>query len=241
MKTDTKDIEKIMDDLITGGSNVLVASPETIQQLKDKGLPIKETFVSYEEYLQKLVVERQKEALARLKRLPKIDSSIADAVINEIYEEIRSSYALGFFTSSIANSIFLLEYSMRSALFTVRIKNDPKYEWIKLENMTMKKLIAQLKKASVLNESDSKMLINFNDTLRDPYLHINIRKLSEEIVISELPSVNVATGVINIMRDVKASEHRFLWFSAKRFFDKSTVDQVINFCISWTNKLLIER
>jgi hypothetical protein len=181
MNDDTKKLVKMFDAMITSKSNVMIGNPDTIRQLQEQGAPIEEKFVSYEEYLESLIEKRREEAIDRLRQLPQIDGSVADGVISEIYEEIRSSYALGFFTSTIVNSIFLLEYAMRAALYAKRIEIDSKIEWSTLENMTMKKLIGQLKKTGLLDDKEAKKLIAFNDDLRDPYLHINIHELSEGV------------------------------------------------------------
>lgn len=236
-----KKIQEEIDKLIKSGNTVLVASPETIRELQLAGAPIKSSFITYEEYLSNLLKNKQKDAITYLKQVPKLDRTIADSVVLEMYEEIRSSYALGFFSSTIVNSIFLLEYSMRSAIYEKRLQTDPNAKWRDMENVAMKRLIAQLKKYDLINQDEFVKLNSFNDNLRDPYLHINIQELTEGIEISELPSFNVKTGETIILKDVKATDHRFLWFSAKRFFDKHHVQFVMDFCIGWTNRLLMEK
>jgi len=230
-----------MDSLINSGTNVIVASPKTIQEMKDAGSPIEERFITYEEYLSDLIKERQKGALDRLKKLPLIDQSVADGVVTEIYGEIRSSYALGYFTSTIVNSVLLLEYAMRLALYIHRLKDAPKYQWEILEKMTMKKLISQMKRANLIVADQEKALIEFNDTLRDPYLHINVHNLTDGIFISSLPGFNTKTGKKFEMKNVRVSEHKYLWFMGKRYFDKQMVLPILNFCVGYANNLLAEK
>lgn len=232
-----KSLESV-DSLIKSGTTVIVASPKTIKDMKNSGSPIEEKFISYEEYLSDLLTGRQKDAIERLKKLPFIDQSVADGVVTEIYGEIRSSYALGFFTSTIVNSVLLLEYAMRLSLYIHHLKVDPKYQWEILERMAMKKLISQMKRANLIAEEQEKALNEFNDTVRDPYLHINVHSLSEGIFISNLPGYNTKTGKKFVKKNVRVSEHKYLWFMAKRFFDKQMVLSIVNFCVSYTNNLL---
>ncbi|OQA83635.1 MAG: hypothetical protein BWY29_00093 [Microgenomates group bacterium ADurb.Bin238] len=241
MKNKPRKSQETMDSLIKNGTTVIVASPKTIQDMKDSGSPIEEKFITYEEYLSELLTERQKGALDRLKKLPLIDQSVADGVVTEIYGEIRSSYALGFFTSTIVNSVLLLEYAMRLALYIHRIKAYPKYQWEVLERMAMKKLISQMKKANLITEEQEKALKEFNDTLRDPYLHINVHSLSDGIFISSLPGFNTKTGKKFEMKNVRVSEHKYLWFMGKRYFDKQMVLPILNFCVGYANNLLAEK
>ncbi len=240
MKNKSKKLQEAMDSMIKSGSTVIVASPKTVQEMKDAGLPITEKFISYEEYLKTLLEKKQKGAVGRLQQLPLIDKSVADGVIAEIYEEIRSSYALSFFTSTIINSVLLLEYAMRLSLYIHRQKQDPKYQWKILETMTMKKLISQMKRVNLITDKQEKALKEFNDTLRDPYLHINVHNLLEGIFISNIPGVSTKTGDKIEMKNVEVSEHKHFWFIGKRFFDKQMVLSIVNFCIGNVNQLLSE-
>ncbi|MBI3485451.1 hypothetical protein HY025_00740 [Candidatus Daviesbacteria bacterium] len=237
MTNEDKKLKKLWEQ-ISKGATQIVGDPESIQKLLDKGI-IKKKFISYEEYAEKIFVERKKNAVKLLSKLPLIDESIADSVITDIYEEIRSSYAFGIFTSTIFNSIILLEYTLRSRLYSELLKTDSITDWTKLEKLTMGQLIIEVSKLDIIPKEDMEKLKNFNKNIRNPYLHINIQRLTEGIQYSgKLPGVDVNTQEIREMQNVKAKDHRFLWFSAKRFFDKALVQGIIDFCIDWTNKLL---
>lgn len=238
MNPNDKKLKELMDSAVAKGATHLVASPKTIKKLQEKGLPIKERFITYEEYSDELYSKRKKDAVALLTKLPKIDDSIANGVISEIYEEIRSSYAFGVFTSTIFNSILILEYSMRLRLQEERLKDDPNAKWEELEKLDMDALIQQLFKHKIITKKEKFYLVNFSATLRNPYLHINILKLTEGIYINKLPKVDIEKGEVEEMRDVEAGKHPYLWFAAKKFFDRTQVQPVIDFCIKWTNQLL---
>ena len=99
-------------DKLSKDATHIVSNPATIKKMKLMGLPIEERFISYEEYFDKLIAQKRIVAVNLLSQLPLLDNSIANGVISEIYEEVRSSFGLSIFTSTIFNSIVLLEYSM---------------------------------------------------------------------------------------------------------------------------------
>lgn len=237
MDEEGKKLNEIL-EAISKGATHIVSNPETIKKLQKRGIPIESRFISYEEYVEDLFARKKKDAVALLNKLPKIDASIADGVIESIYEEIRSSYALSIFTSTIINSILLLEYSMRARLYRERLKKNPNADWSKLEDLTMGALIWQLFNLKIITAEEKSKLMAFNKQLRNPYLHINIHKLSKGVFITKLPSINVQTQEVIEMENVEAAKHKYLWFAAKKFFDKHHVQPVIDFCVDWTNNLL---
>lgn len=237
MPNDSNKLREILDELSKDATHI-ISSPSTITQLQSKGLPIQNTFTSFEDYIEKLFSEKKKSARALVKQLPQIDASIASGVIADIYDEIRSSYALGIFTSTIFNSILLLEYAMRDRLFRERLKDDPNSSWEELEKLDMDALIQQLFKRKIISKSEKEKLSDFSKNFRNPYFHINIQKLTKGVVVARLPQVNVRTQEVIELKNVKASEHKFLWFAAKRFFDKYHVIKVVNYCVEGTNNLL---
>lgn len=235
MNVDEKKLKKIMDEASKGATS-LIANPTTIQKLIDAGVPIKEVFIPYEKYIKDLFRKRRKTALDLVSKLPHIDKSIADGVISGLYEEIRSSYAFGIFTSTIFNSIALLEYSLRAFLYEELIKKDLQTKWDPLEELTLGQLIVSVEKLKLLSTDQIEALRDFNKKIRNPYLHINVKKLTKGIYYKG-KKINVNKEKITEGRDLKVSDHRFLWFSAKQFYDKYNVQDIINFCVQLTNEL----
>ena len=220
------------------GATHIVSSPETIEKLKAMGLPIEERFISYEEYFEKLIARKRKNAIVLLKQLPLLDKSIANGVISAIYEEIRSSFALEILTSTIFNSILLLEFAMRTRLYDERLKSDPKAKWEETEKLNMEQLVRRLRHLEIIDEQDKRALNDFNEKFRNPYLHINIHKMVQCIYADNLNKVDISTSEVVRENAVNVSQHRHLWFMAKNFYDKTYVISVLNFCITWTNTLL---
>lgn len=204
-----------------------------------KGI-IRERFITYEEYVDELYLKRKKNAVELLSKLPKINDTVADSVVSSLYEEIKSSYAFGIFTSTIINSILLLEYSMRVKIYKKEIQNNSGINWAELEDLSMRRLINRLKELMIIDEKEHLELMDFKDKIRNPYMHFKIHKLIQGIEIRKLPKLNLLTGEIAEEKNVIATKYRSMWFSAKQFFDKEKVQDVIDVCIYWTNKLLGE-
>jgi hypothetical protein len=230
-------LKKLLDETSKNATH-FVSSPDTIEKMKAMGLPIEEKFITYEEYFEKLVAHKRINAVSLLKQLPLLDSTIANSVISAIYEEIRASFALEIFTSTIFNSILLLEYAMRVRVYDERLKKDPNSEWEKVERIKMKGLISQLIKMEVIDNKNKQVLDDFNDNFRNPYLHINIHKMIKGIYANDVRKVDIKTKKMEIKNKVDVSKHPQLWFLAKKFYDRSYVLNVLKFCIDWTNRLL---
>ena len=102
----------------------------------------------------------------------------------------------------------------------------------------MKNLIGLLKRAGIIDDKEKDALNDFNDNLRNPYLHINIHKMIKGIYADGVKKINTATNEVTVEDNVDASKHRQFWFLAKKIYDKTYVLHVLNFCVHWTNKLL---
>ena len=71
IKMDEKDkkLEEILNKLAQN-SSFISASPETIAKLRERGLPIKSTFTTYREYLDKLFAEKRRIADEMINKFP---------------------------------------------------------------------------------------------------------------------------------------------------------------------------
>ncbi|MBU1088548.1 hypothetical protein KKA02_01545 [Patescibacteria group bacterium] len=232
-------LKKLLDEASKDATHI-VSNPDTIKKLKSKGLPIEERFITYEEYFEKLVAEKKKYAVPLLSQLPKLGNSIANSVISAIYEEVRASFGLGIFTSTIFNSIIMLEFAMRTRVFDERLKKDPNSQWEHVEKLKMRNLIEELKKMGIIDDKERLVLVDFNENFRNPYLHINIHEMIKGIYAKGVKKVDIKTSKMTTEKDLDVSKHRHLWFLGKKFYDRSYVIHVLNFCVHWTNKLLIK-
>lgn len=232
-----KNLKDKLDQLVKN-SDLIVSSPETMERLKKEGLPIKSTFITYEEYLDKLFEARREIATDLIKELPLLDEGIANATVQALYEEIKEAFVLGIPGAGITLSLILLELGLKYRLFSKRLEDDPNSNWDYIEQLNLRSTIKELKSKDLISEQEKQDLEDFNNKVRNPYIHYNIKYLIKDMEISELPELNVETGELKIHRNVKPANINSLWFSAKKVLDKKTVKYHVDFCISWVNKLL---
>lgn len=208
------DVQKKLDELVKQ-SDLFVSSPETIERLKAKGLPIKSVFTTYSEYLDKLFAEKRKNADDLASKLPHLDEKIANATIQALYEELKECFVLGIPGAGITLSVILLETALKYRLYDERLKQDPKSKWDHLEQIDFTKTVNDLVKRGVLSKNEKKELDAFNLNTRNPYIHYNIKKLVEDMRLGELTSVDVETGKVTVLKNIKPEDYPSLWFSGR--------------------------
>ncbi|MGH7203313.1 MAG: hypothetical protein ACREHC_02615, partial [Candidatus Levyibacteriota bacterium] len=106
-------------------------------------------------------------------------------------------------------------------------------------DLNLRQIIQELQHHEAITREEEKQLLEFNSKIRNNYLHYNIQKLVKDMILAELPAVEIRTGNVSIEKNVKVADRPFLWFSAKRTLDKETMVKRVEFCISWANKLLL--
>lgn len=231
------DVQKKIDELVKN-SDLFIASPETIESMKKRGLPVKNTFQTYDEYLDELFKKRRAQATELIKHIPLLDESIANATVKSLYEEFKECFVMGINGASIVMAILLLDLSAKYKLYEVRKIKNTQASWKPIEDLLLAEVIKELRIYEAISDGEEKSLLAFNSKIRNNYLHYNIQKLVKDVIAGELPSVNVETGELTIEKNVKAAERPALWFFAKKVLDKqSVVDRTI-FCIKWVNKFL---
>ncbi len=228
------DIKAKLDELVKN-SSYFIASPDTIEQARLSGLPIKSVTTSYQEYLDKLFEKRRNEANNLIDKLPLLDSKIANGSVSFLYEEFKECFLLGIPGASIVLSILLLDLSAKFRLFEERKKINPNSGWKRIEGKYLKEVITELRDFGVIDDIEEQKLLDFNKNIRNNYLHYNIRKLIKDMVLGELPSVNLKTGEVVIEKNVNPSNRPMLWFSAKKVLDEKSVAIRSSFCVEYTN------
>lgn len=231
------DIQKKIDEMVKN-SDMFIATPDVIKNLQENGLPIKSILTTYQEYLDKLFAERRKIANSLVDKFPHLDERVANGTITSLYEELKECFVMGIPGASITLSIILFDIAAKFRLFDERKKTNPEASWKPIEDLHLREVMLELKDYSVITEGEKTELLEFNKEIRNNYLHYNIQKLVKDMILGELPSINVNTGEVTIEKNVNPGERPYLWFSAKRVLDKKTVILHVNFSIKWVNKFL---
>lgn len=237
LDADTRKLKKRLDKLAKGGSNFIIASPDTIEKMRGKGLPIKSKFIPYEEYLNKLFEEKKKLAYQIIGHLPLLSDKVANGTIHALYDEIRECYALGLFGATITLSVILLEVALKYKLFDLRKRSNPNAQWDEIEKDNFTSTVRDLNRLGQLSDIEKSELVTFNLETRNPYIHYNIQRLLKGLYLAELPVINITTGEIVMQKDVDLQESPHLWFAGKKKLDEKQVNEILNFCIGWVNKI----
>jgi len=135
-------------------------------------------------------------------------------------------------------SVILLELALKYRLYEERHKLDPNSKWEYIEQIDCTQTISELTKKKVITKTEKNQLDNFNSNIRNSYIHYNIKKLVKNMILGELSSINIETGEVKVLKNVKPEDYPSLWFSAKRTLDKKTIIPNVAFCIIWVNRLL---
>ncbi len=233
----TEKLKEKMDELVAN-SNYIVASPDTIEKLQKRNLPIQSTFVSYEDYLDKLFKEKREKAGDLIKNLPLLDEKLGSATAEALYNEFRECFVLGVNGAAITLAIVLLDYASKHRLLEEKKRITPDAGWRSVEDLPLGDTIKKLREVSVISKEEEAQLLRFNSEIRNSYMHYKIRELIKDMVIFELPSINIHTGEVTIHKNVDVKTMPHLWFSAKKKLDAKTVNELSTFCIRWVNRFL---
>ncbi|MGH7203181.1 MAG: hypothetical protein ACREHC_01915, partial [Candidatus Levyibacteriota bacterium] len=130
----TDDVQKKIDDLVKN-SDMFIASPETIQELQSRGLPIKSTFTTYSDYLDKLFAKRRGLANELIQKLPRLGDNIANSTVVSLYEELKECFVMGIPGASITLAIILFDFSAKYRLHQERNKRNANASWKPIEDL----------------------------------------------------------------------------------------------------------
>ncbi len=228
-----QDINDFLSELAKGSTHI-IANPETLKELEKQGADIKHITKTADQFVEELFKQRRLEALAIIEKLPKTPT-IAIPEIETLYNEIRECILFGLYGAAISLSAILVEFSIKYAI--VKKKSGETYsqeEWDRIESMELGSVIVEAKNIELIDGKMVKQLNSFKNTVRNPYLHYNIKKLTKDVVAPKVKHVNLKTRTMEEL-DVLAKDNPIIWDTAKRFVDKQMFLNVYDFA----NQLVI--
>lgn len=235
-----KDIEKIMDDLAKDSVRIIV-NPETLEDLKRQGIPF-DTIPS--PTIEELFETRKNIALSKAQYLPTLPLGLPPQ-IQALYQEIRECIFFGLNGAAITLSSILVEYVLK---YTTFIKESGGHEnanpqkWDEFENMELSAAINRAKNRGLLDSKMAKRLHSFRETIRNPYNHFNIKKITINVVAKKVKRVDVKTGAVEEI-DIEAKDSPMIQAQAKPVLDEYYVlpafcfaDEVVKYILPKINK-----
>jgi hypothetical protein len=231
-----EDIEKIMREL-AGHSHTIIVNPKTLEELRRSGVPL-DTIPA--PTVEQLFDERKRIALMKIGQLPSLPQGLPPA-IQALYQEIRECIFFGLNGAAITMSAILIEFVLKHTAF---IKEAGSYEkanpqdWDQFENMELGPAISRAKRAGVLDAKMAKRLHSFRETIRNPYSHFNIKKITYDVVAGKVKRVDTTTGAISEV-DMAAKDHPMIQAQVKPWMDEHNVlavfafaDEVVKYLLS---------
>ncbi len=219
-----KDINQFLSDLLNGSTHI-ISSPKTIKELLIQGakfdMPANKTT---EELINELFEARKKQIL-ELKIYEKFPEApqIPVPTIVSLYNEIKECIMFGLNGAAISQSAVLVEFALKNAIVRYHYGHTySKEEWDRVENMEMSETINEAKALGILNPIWIKVLEDFRDDVRNPYLHYNIKTITKKVVAGKTKRTNLKTGQTT-EENILAEDNPIVWTLAKKFVDKEYV------------------
>jgi hypothetical protein len=221
-----KNIEEIMKQL-SQGSDKIIINPGTLEELKRLGVPFD---VIPAPTIDELFEQRKKNAIQKLPQLPALPAHLPPG-IQALYQEIRECIFFGLNGAAITMSSILIEFVLKHTTFITEAggyqKANPQ-EWDHFEKIELGPAINRAQKAGLLDPKMVKKLHSFRETIRNPYNHFNIKKLTQDVVAKKVKAVNTETGAIEEL-DMPAKDHPMIQAQVKPLVDEYHVLPVFYF------------
>ncbi|MDY6863032.1 MAG: hypothetical protein SV062_08585 [Thermodesulfobacteriota bacterium] len=212
------DIQKIMEELAISSDKIIV-NPSTLEELKSQGIPFD---IVPSPTIDELFEQRRIKAKENAPLLPILPEGLPPS-IQALYQEIRECIFFGLNGAAITMSSILIEYAIKYATHVKESgghdSGDPD-KWDEFEEMELSPAINRAKRA--------KRLHSFRTTIRNPYNHYNIKKITKNVAAQKVKRLYVHTGQVEEV-DIEAENSPMIQTQAKPFMDEHHVLPVFHF------------
>lgn len=232
------DIKQLLDQMVKD-SNLMIAKPETIDQLIKAGIKFDSPKpLTKEEYLDQLFEERKKIAFVQIDQLPS-PPQLANPTMQSLYVEITECILFGLNGAAITLSGIMVEFALKRAIVDKRMEDGEKglSMWDFVETLDFGKSIKEAYELKIITDEDKKKLTYLKNEIRNPYNHYNIKKIIKDAVAGKVKILHLDTKKTE-EKDLPAVENPHLWFSAKKFADRERVIKVFLTADTWVKRLL---
>lgn len=227
----SKNINNLDDFLanLSQGASHIIANPKTISDMQKKGVKF-ETLSpkTPTQIIDDLFLERKTNAAEKITHFPSAPK-IAIPTIGFLYDEIRECILFGLNGAAISLSAVLVEFALKHAIVRKRRGNTyDKSEWDRLENIELGPTVKESRQLKLIDDKTEKALISFKNTIRNPYLHYNIKRITKDVVAKKVKKINADTRKAEEV-DLPAEDNPIVWGLAKKFADRERVLDVFVF------------
>jgi len=225
MKTE---IQKSMEQLAKG-ADTIIASPATIEKLRNQGLPLESAPAPTLEERFQARKASAKDVVQFLPELPPVE--LLSPAIKSLYEEIIDCILFGLNGAAITLSGNLIEFTLKHVTFVKEAGGYQNYDpdkWDQFEKIDFSNAIGRAKRAGLLDSKMRKRLHEFREDIRNPYSHYNIRKITRNVIAGHVKVFNLETGEYD-EQDIPAEQNPTIQAVAKPLIDKRNVLFVFQF------------
>lgn len=216
------DLDDFLANISAGASHV-ITSPKTIRELQEKGVKFDtRTPRTANQIIEDLFQERKENAVASVAMFPSTPN-MAIPTIGFLYDEIKECILFGLNGAAISLSAVLVEFALKHAIIKkLRGNTYDKSEWDRLENKELGPAIEESRKLNIIDTKTEEALISFKNTIRNPYLHYNIKRITNNVVARNVKKVDTRTRKSEEV-DILAEDNPIVWGFAKKFADRERV------------------
>jgi len=223
-----KNINDFLTELVEGSTHI-ISKPETVEELRKQGIKFDEPKkLTPEQAVENIFTQRKTIALANITKFS-LPPDIAIPTIGFLYDEIRECILFGLYGAAISLSAVLVEFSLKQAIVRKKFGNTyEESEWDRVERMELNFTIKEARKIGVIDSEMEKKLISFKNSIRNPYLHYNIKKITKNVAARKVKRFDIKTREVKEV-DLDAKDNPIVWGLAKRFVDREMIFQVFGF------------
>ena len=220
------------------GSDIGIANPKVIEELKRQGYHFK---VTPPPSVDQLFESRRQNAYAKAKAFPPLPPE-PEPAMKALYMETMECILFGLNVAAITMSAILIEYALKHTTF---IKESGGYQkadqskWDEYEDMDMYSAINRAKAAGLIDKKLARKLHSFRDSMRNPYSHFKIKKITKGVVARKVKKANLTTGKVEVV-DIPAKDDPTIQALAKTKMDEDYVFPVFYFANDVVTHLLLK-
>lgn len=235
-----KVVKKLIEDAIADGKTIH-GNRRSFQKIRDLGVEVPDGSrrVSWEEVVERFFSDDEKlKALERAGKIPERPDIPLPSVVS-IYEEIIKGIILGTNGAAITQSCILVEYMLKFATYKIEMDGFGKHDifkWTEFERTSFGDAINRAAKQNLLSGERKKSLEEFKNKTRNPYLHYNIKKITEGVVLRNVRRINIETGEERVI-DQDSDSEPTVRSDAKRFVDEDRVLEIFTFANDFVTEM----
>ncbi len=202
------------------GSDVIVAGPGALDDLKDAGVEFDPpTELPPEETLDRLFKTRRRAASVLIPHLPEIPQHIQPN-LGFLWNEIIECAIFGLHGAAVTLLGILVEFALKQATYKAELGKwayDAE-KWDEFESMTFHPAVLRARKAGIISEHLREELLRFKDEVRNPYSHYNIKKITAQTTAGKVRVIDTRTGESTV-RNIPVGDEPALHAHAKKLVD----------------------